>query len=130
MFTFAVQTACCFIKNQDWSVFQKCSGNCDTLPLTAGKFDTTFSDQRFIFLWEFFNKCIRVCHKCCFFNLFKTRLRHTIANIFFDCAMEHAGILWHKSYRAPETFQSYFLYILSVNRNYSLLNIKMSEKKG
>src|SRR6185369_2203069 len=129
MFTFAVETACCFVQNDNRRIFQKCSGDCDTLTLSARKLDAAFTDQGFITFRQGFDKIIGICMARSLHYLLVSCTGVAITDIFPNGSMKETCVLGHKSDASSQTFKCDIGNALIINFYRASLNVKMAQEQ-
>src|SRR5699024_10022260 len=123
MFILRVNAGCCFIQDNDWSIFQNGSRYGNTLLFTARQSRATFTHLCVISVGQRYDKVMSLSLFCCLHDLLMACIRIAKANIILngiiekvDALKDHADIL-HKAIR------SVIFYILPGHKNLTSLNI-------
>ena len=103
-FTFIIQGACRLVKDQNWGILQKYSGNGNSLFLSAGEPCSTFAYIGVVTVRQGHNEIMNVGTPCCVYDFFHESSRLSVGDIFLDGSTEQINVLLDNSDIIPEGF--------------------------
>ena len=115
LLTLVIQRGRGLIKNQDRRIFQKHTGNGQTLLLPAGQLHASLADICVISIRKIHDKFMGIGFFCRPDNLFPAGIRFAIPDIFQNCSCKQIHILLHDSDMISQIRQLDVTDILSVH---------------
>ena len=122
-FILHIQGSSSFIQKNDRRIFQKCTGNRDTLALSAGKFTAIFPDIGMPSIRQFFRKFIHIGKFRSSNDLFICGVFVSDSDIFQNRIVKQCNILEYDGIQRKQCFRVNSGYIHASHGNLSSVNI-------